>query len=271
MKKLRIFLSLLFSCASLSALYQSNPSTPEIIDEGFFLDKDLFMAIRIGYQHDQIFDRRLKVSQMPGKMHEVTQYYDQGVLTLNFMDRVEFFGSVGAMNINVNERQPDAITITSLPSLTPPYQVIYQTHNNLTWGAGVRADIIDWCNTTFGASASYQWAHPHMRWNTINGTLVPNYARIRWAEWQVGIALGYKVDIFRPYVGVNYSKVFARVRRTIRSLDGDTFPHGVKMRSQEHFGLALGCDLSSGRIFDLGVEMRLISEQSLTLKGDIKF
>src|SRR5579872_7172584 len=59
MKKILAFISPLLAAFPLQvqALYQGNPSLPEIIDEGFFLPSDLFMGIKIGYQRDQVFNR----------------------------------------------------------------------------------------------------------------------------------------------------------------------------------------------------------------------
>jgi major outer membrane protein len=280
MKKVLAFLSPLLAALPLQvqALYQGNPSLPEIIDEGFFLPSDLFMGIKVGYQRDQVFNRNLQTGRT-GSHHvsESQQLYNQGVLTLNFMDRVEIFGSAGAMTIDISDRQRTFDGTSKVP-----YQVEIHSHNEFTWGAGLRADIIDWCNAAFGVSTNFQYAHPHTRWNALQGATVSNFSRVRWLEWQIGIGLSYHIDIFTPYIGVNYSKVNARVRKTNSKAFfltvptellplPDFIPPSFKMRNYDHFGMVLGCDLSNGKYFDLGVEVRLISEEALTLKGDIKF
>lgn len=278
MRKLGLFFSALISSFPLHALYQGNPSLPEIIDEGFFLADDLFMGIKVGYQRDQIFNRNLQTNRT-GSHHisESKQLYDQGVLTLNFMDRVELFSSFGAMAIEISDKQYTKDGMTKVP-----YQVEIHSHNQFTWGVGLRADIIDWCNTTLGANASYQYARPHTRWNALQGATVQNFAKLRWSEWQVGVALSHHIDIFTPYIGMSYSNVSARAHKTNSKAFFLTVPseptpisgfvpRGFKMESRNHFGMALGCDLSNGKLFDLGVEVRIISEQALTLKGDIKF
>ncbi len=278
MKTVGFFISALLASFPLQGLYQGNPSLPEIIDEGFFLPKDLFMGIKVGYQRDQVFNRNLKTNRT-GSHHvsKVEQLYNQGVLTLNFVDRVEVYGSAGAMTIEISDRQYANDGITK-----QPYQVEVHSKNQFTCGAGIRADIIDWCNTTLGANASFQYADPHTKWNSLQGATVKTFSKIRWTEWQVGVALSYHIDIFTPYIGGNYSKVNARVRKTSNRAFFLTVPEeflpifsfvppGFKMQSRNHFGLALGCDLSNGKLFDLGVEVRLISEDAITLKADIKF
>jgi len=237
--------------------------TPEILDEGFFLPKDAFIAVKVGYQRDQVFDRKLKANHgISGNVSETTQLYDQGVLILNFMDRVELLGSAGSMSVYITDRQSVGGTL---------FQFDYQTRNEFTWGTALRAAIINWCNTTLGASASFQYANPHMRWNTEDAIPFGDSAHLRWAEWQFGVALAHHVDIFTPYIGVNYSKVQASIYKIANIPAAPLYPKSFKMHSREHFGLALGCDLSTGKIIDLGVEVRMISEQAITLKGDVKF
>jgi hypothetical protein len=254
-----------FATLHLQGLYQSNPSLPEIIDKGFFLPGDLFMGIRVGYQHDQVFNRDLNArGKIKGEVSKLSQEYDQGVLTLNFMDRVELFGSAGAMSIFVTDRQRLG---------TMHYQAEFQSEYQFTWGAGIRAALINWKDTVFGASANFQYANPDMEWSTIEGITAPKTGGIRFAEWQVGAAVSQHIDIFVPYIGVNYSKVYSSVhgsgiRHTILV---PTYPKKFQMRSRHHFGMVLGCDLSTEKYFDLGLEAQLISEQSFTVKADIRF
>ncbi len=261
MKKIVLFLTTLVASIQLNALYQGNPSNPEIIDKGFVFANDSFMGVKIGYQRDQIFDRKLSPKGgIKGEISEVQQIYDQGVLILDFMDRVEIFGSAGAMSIYINDQQTVAGTA---------YQLEYQTHNDFTWGIGTRVDIVSWCNTTLGATVNFQDAIPSMRWNSINGAPFASTGKIRWKEWQVGVGLSHHIDVFTPYIGVNYSQVHSKIHGITRPVPH--YPRSFRMHSRERWGLAIGCDLSTGKIFDIGVEARMISEQAVTFKADIKF
>jgi hypothetical protein len=249
----------------LQALYQSNPSMPEIIDKSFFLPSDLFMGLRIGYQHDQVFNRNLKTEgKVGGQVSKFSQLYDQGVLTLNFMDRVDLFGSAGAMSIFIADHQKFEDFA---------YQANFQSKYQFTWGAGLRVAIINWKDTVLGASANFQYANPDMEWNTIEGMTAPDKGGIRFAEWQVGVAVSQHIDIFIPYIGVNYSKAFSSAHGlAIREeVFVPGYPKKVRMRSRHPFGMVLGCDLSTEKYFDLGLEMQLISEQAFTIKADIRF
>lgn len=264
MKKLFVVAAAL-ATLHLNALYQSNPSLPEIIDKGFFLPEDLFLGIRAGYQHDQVFNRNLNAKEgMHGEVSKVSQYYDQGVVTFNFWDRAEIFGSLGAMSIFVNDRQPLGATHV---------QVEFQSKYQFTWGAGLRAAIINWKNTALGLSGNFQYSNPGVEWNTIEGVTAPKAEAIRWAEWQVGVGVSQTIDLFVPYIGVNYSKVDASIHgiKISKTKVAPKYPSKFKMRSRHHFGMVLGCDFSTQKYFDLGIEMQLISEQAFTLKADIRF
>lgn len=239
--------------ASLHALYQSNPSTPELLDEGMFFPKEHCVSMRWGYQRDQVFDRKLKGKEgVFGNISQVTQLYNQGILTLNFMDRLDVFGAVGAMSIGFNDHPWGEA------------EVQFATHDQLTYGGGIRAALINWHKATFGASGSVQYAHPHVKWARVDGASINSLGKARYVEWQVGMALSYHADMFIPYIGVNYSSVSLSLR--------DGFIQGKgKMVAREPFGLSLGCDLTETKVFDLGLEVQLFSEQAVTLKGDIKF
>lgn len=264
MKKILLYAATI-ATLHLNALYQSNPSLPEIIDKGFFLPEDLFLGIRAGYQHDQVFNRNLKAGKgADGKISKVYQLYDQGVATFNFWDRAEVFGSLGAMSIFMNDRQKIKGSHV---------QIELQSKYQFTWGAGVRGAVINWKDTTLGVSGSFQYCSPDVEWNTIEGASAPKAEKFRYAEWQVGVGVSQTIDLFIPYIGVNYSKVDASIHgiKFNRTKIAPNFPTKFKMRSRRHFGMVLGCDFSAQKYFDLGIEVQLISEQAFTLKADIRF
>ena len=86
---------------------------------------------------------------------------------------------------------------------------------------------------------------------------------------QVGAGLSYQIDIFVPYLAVKYSNVSAEFRHLPPTL----FPNfsSFKAKNRHYFGLALGTALTTGRLFSLNVELRVIDEQSLTLAGNLRF
>jgi major outer membrane protein len=258
MKKLTALLVALLTASSLSALYNGNPSEPELIDKGFFLCRDNMFSVKAGYQGDFVFDRKLRAHRgATGRIDTFKYDMQQGVLTFGLMDRYEVYGSLGSMNAYIAHR----------PHIDMKRRE-YETSNHLTWGCGARAIIFRACHAVVGLDAKYQYAHPHVKWNALDGAAFTTGAGLQYREWQLGLAGSYHVHIFTPYAAVKYSSVHSKLNeiRANMLLGHERF----KMRSRDRFGMALGCSLSTAKLLDLNVEVSLFDEQALILAGNIK-
>jgi len=258
--RISAFFLLLFASLPLFGLYNGNPALPEIIDEGFFFCKENWIAVKAGYERDWVFDRGMKaVSKVSRRIDRFKSLSDQGVLILNIINRIEIYGSVGAMRIEAYH------------SPRPLLRNKYETQNQLTWGVGGRGLIYQWGQTMLSVDLKYQHAHPTIKWITQNGAPIPlrTNARISYHEWQIGLGVAHQIDIFSPYIVLKYSNAQARFKNLPRMLLGNTTHFRTKNRRK--FGLALGCSLSNSSRFSMSIEGRLIDEQALTLAGTIKF
>ncbi len=255
-----LFFIALFIVAPVRAMYQGNPFAPEMLEECLLLSKDTFMGFKVGFQHDQVFNRRLKVvSGAKGTIGECKILADQGVAVLNFFNRVELLGSAGGANFHVVE------TIRAANSLLE-----FQTHNGLIWGAGGRIALFNWRSITLGVSAGYEQSRVGTRYASLGGLLLTPSPRWNYHEWQMGLGISYKVDIFVPYIGATYSRARASLRK-IPSMLILSNQDKVGLKNEENFGLTVGCDLTTEHVVDLGIEFRMFSEQAVTVKGDLKF
>ena len=255
------WLFLLILTKPLLGLYMGNPSAPQIIEEGFFFCKENWFAVKAGYQRDWVFDRNMKaVSKISGRLDTFEYIADQGVLTVNLIDRIELYGSTGAMRISASNR----------PSGAGARQE-YQTYDQFTWGVGLRGNFYDWKGLSFGIDGCYQRAQPNIKWITSNGALVNPRAgsRVVFYEWQIGLGASYQIDMFIPYIGAKWSNAGAKFKH----LPSGFLPTGrhFKTKNRRKFGMVVGTTLSSGNRFAATVEARLIDEQSITLAADIKF
>lgn len=250
-------ITLLTLCTSVFALYNGNPAEPELIDEGLFIPDDFCLAVKLGYQGDIVFDRKLKARNgSSGRMDESCLYIQQGVLTLNLIQKLELYGSLGAMNAYLTNR----------PHFDEKRRE-YQTDNRIAWGAGGRMVLFNWDSATVGLNGSYFQGYPHLKWDALNGVSFPSEATVNYHEWQVGLGVSYQVDLFCPYVAVTYSDVRARISRIGSNMQ---LPKGhFTMKSRDKFGLALGCSLTNAKIVDLNLEVRLIDEEAVILAGNI--
>jgi hypothetical protein len=254
---LTLLLISLFNCAQ--ALYLGNPASPSDIDEGFYIDQDAFIGLKVGYQVDFVFDRGLK--SYAGARSRVDQFqaqYNQGVATFNFIDRIEAYVSAGAFEATFSHRPKPAHSRRE-----------YQTNDKLTWGAGGRAIIYEWKECCLSLEGGYQWAYPRIKWDAFNGTSFTTDAKMLYKEWQVGLGVSRQIEMFIPYAALKYSMVHARVSSLRSNLQLKT--SHFKMTNRDHFGLVLGCTLTPGKYFDITVESRMIDEEALTLAGNMKF
>ncbi len=258
MKLIGVFILL---CSSIKgfALYMGNPAEPEIIEKGMFIPQDAVISVKIGYQGDFIFDRRLRAYDgVQGRMDRFNVHSDQGVLTLSFFDRLDIYGSVGALETNFSHRPK------------PGHQRReYESGSQMTWGVGGRAILFKWGNTDVGMQGGFQWANPHIKWDALNGESFTTDAVLRYREWQIGVAASHQIDLFTPYLGVKYSHVFGLLSQLRSNLELPK--RSFKLRNRDYFGLVLGVTLSPKRWIDLTCEVRMIDEQAITIDGNLKF
>lgn len=257
MKKWIFFL---FLTPQLFALYMGNPSSVEVIDQGFFFSKENWLAVKAGYKRDWVFDRNMRaVSKISGRMDDFDFISDQGILTINLIDRIEVFGSAGAARFHAAHRPSSGIRHE------------YETHDQFTWGIGGRGLLFSWKGASLGVEGSYQKAHPSIKWMTVNGAPISPSpgSKLAYHEWQVGMGVSYQIDLFIPYIGAKYSNAGA----SFRHLPSGFLTTGrhFKTKNRRKFGMAIGTTLSNGNRFAATVEARLIDEQSITLAAEAKF
>ncbi len=241
------------------ALYSGNPDEPDLIDNGLFLQPDSWFAFKVGYQGDYVFNRRLHAgSSIKENVDEFQYRMNQGVLTINMMDRLEIFGSVGAMQAEIQVRPQDDGRMRE-----------FQTNGNTTWGAGGRLLMFTWGKVHLGATGSYQSANLPVRWDSLDGETFSSSAKLYYREWQVAALISYRVEMLVPYIGAVYSTVKANMKHLNSNME---IKHNeFLMRSRERIGIALGCSLTSSTIVDLNVEVRLFDEEAISLAGNIRF
>ncbi len=258
MKKILSVLAFFF-CADIAAAYVGNPSEPVAIETGIFMADDSIMKIKMGYEGDFIFDARLKASGgVSGGIDECKIYTNQGVLTLEFLDRVEIYGSVGSMRATLSHR----------PRVDHKLRE-YQTREAPTWTTGGRVLLFQWHDTSLGMQGDYQWGNADLLWDTLNGTSLKTNGAMRYRQWQIAFGVSQQIDIFIPYAAVKYSNTHMVLSKLSKNLELDS--SWFTMRNRGHFGLVLGCTLAAFKIIDLTGEVRLIDEEAISVTANIKF
>jgi hypothetical protein len=259
MHKALLLITFIFWGMNGFALYLGNPASPDMVEKGLFIAEDAFLDFKIGYQVDFIFDKRLK--SYAGARSRVDTFegqLTQGVFTVNCVDRIEGYASVGSMESCFSHRPRPQHFIRE-----------YQTNYRVTWGVGGRILVYEWGNSFLGIEGGYQWAYPHIKWDALNGTSFTTDATMRYREWQIGVGFAHRIEMLIPYLAVKYSNVQAKLSSLRHNL---ALSHShFKMRNRDHFGLVLGCTLTTGKWFDANIESRMIDEQAVSLAGNLKF
>lgn len=242
----------------LRGLYMGNPGEPEIIDQGFFIPQDCSVSVKVGYQGDRVFDRLMRAhGKAHGRIDHFDLQMDQGVITLNYLDRFEIYGSVGSMRSYFWLR----------PKIDKKRRE-FETHDTCTGGGGGRLLLAQWGHTGIGVDAKMQYGKPAIKWSAVNGASQNSGAHLTYHEWQLSLGVFHTIDLFTPYLGIKYSHLHANVD----GLSNAVFPHShFKMYGRRRMGMALGCTLSQGKKFELFAEAQMIDEQGVTFGGNLKF
>lgn len=254
-----VLLAALLVGRAAEALYSGNPDEPELLDNGLFLKRDNTFGIEAGYQGDFVFDRRMHAtSGAHCRIDDFQSRMNQGVLTFNFMNRLEVFGSAGAMN-----------AYTSFRPHGDGKRREFQMSDHITWGAGGRILIGNWGNAHVGATGAYQYSKMPVKWNSVDGHTYSTDANMKYWEWQVALLLSYRVEMFDPYIGATYSVAEAVLSHVKENMD--LHHRKITFKNRDRVGMALGCSLTPSNIVDLNVEVRLFDEEAIMLAGNVKF
>jgi len=244
------------------SLYYGSPNLPDTAVEGFFISKDCSFGLKLGYQGDCVFDKSLSVTnpRIVKSIQQIHYHMQQGVITANFIDRFEVFASLGEIQFHINPR------VTSLLYDT------FNTGNRFTWGFGGRGILFTFSQAAIGLDFKYQLASPHFQWITENGVPVHGLgnAKLRYREWQLGLGLSYQSDIFTPYIGATYCQMQGEYKKLASTILPNHQTH-FTMKSRKKFGMAVGTTLSTGKIFEMDLEARLINETAVSITGNVRF
>ena len=251
MKKLTILCTLLTG----SLIYASpvlSPSLPAVHPDGlFFYDRCNWWDLRAGFRGDYVFNRPLKnQTNQPVSSH---LYANEGVLTLNIFDRIEVYSFVGGAT------QGTESTIGSVDEIT-------QYESQTIWGVGIRGILYKsrcfGClgTTFFGVDANYESMKDANPTTTLqNGSPIANSVTSHFREWQVSLQLGQKIKFLTPYIAIKGSSAI------------NILSTNVELRSQQHFGYAVGVSLADAGRMSITAEARFVDEKAATIDAEFRF
>lgn len=265
MKKIVILLAVLVWPGVFFAAPIGNTAAPEVIQMGFFIPRGSSTSLRLGYEADFVTDARMgQYDQSSGRVDNYSQDTNSGLVTWNFVERVDLYGVLGMSKTEADWR----FTSTETDQV---HRIKLKTQGAFLWATGARAILYEWCNLFLGMGGRYSASNYNLSRVSNDGVAFSTSgSRIRWRQWQVNLDLSYKIQIFTPYVGTKYSN--ERSDLTGFSTEISTDGSGTNtFENRSPVGFYLGCTLSNGKFFALNLEGRLIDEEALTVVADFRF
>lgn len=250
---------------SLCAAPVGNPAEPDLVNEGFISLKNNFgVSLRIGYEGDFVSDMRMKQTEQGyGDIDNNQQTTNSGTATLNFLDRIDLFGVFGSSRITANWRFSGLKRTINRVEIETDYRFL--------WALGARVILYQWGNATLGAGGRYSTFCAPISWLTLNGSLKTTEAEnLEWRQWQTNLLFSYKIDLFIPYLGINYLSAQTKLRDFSVPISS-SLSDCLHMKNRSSTGLIIGSALTTGKYFMLNIEGRLINEEAFSISGDIKF
>ena len=258
--------SVLFLVFSLPlfALYNGNPSAPNMPETGVWISTDDWWGIKLGYEWDQTFDKRVKVKERHSSIRDRFDTYfslkNQGTLTFNVSDRFEFYGKLGVMKLELAQR----------PTNTARLQ--YFTDNQLIWSVGGRIILVYWEEMVMGVNALYSGSFMRVSEILENGTTRrTSGARFKYNEWQIGIGFSREVGPFVPYIGLAYSSMHSDLYNIPEDLRFFFQVSDEELENRQPFILFLGVGVTKGKNISVNLESRMLGEKSISLSGCFRF
>lgn len=282
MKKL-VFASLaILSCGLAYALPVGNPSEASLLCDGLFWEGSCCdrgdccdpcaswcdaISFRFGYYGDFVFNRHFKRdSGQPRRNIDHTHIVtNAGYLALNFCDRVDIFGTLGATRLRLDT---NAVVFNGEFDRGNRFEL--ETDSHFSWSVGARGTIWECGCTSLGIEGQYFQFRPNIQRVTVGATdsaYPGDDSKFRFQEWQVGFGISHRINILVPYAAVKWSR--ARIGH-IKEDDDVVFSFDP-LKTRNGWGYAIGVSLVDCEKMALTAEGRWGDERALYINGQIRF
>ncbi len=231
---------------------------------GLWVSNDDWWGVKLGYEWDNTFDKRVKVENRQSSVRDRYDIYasfkNQGVLTFNVSDRIECYAKLGVMKLKITQRP---INTTHLQ---------YFTDNQLLWTIGGRIILVYWEEMVMGINALYTGSFMRMSEILEDGVMRRTFGtRYKYNEWQIGIGFSREIGIFVPYVGLAYASMHSNLYNIPADPNFAFHVADEKVVNREPFILFLGVGLTRGKNVNINLESRMVGEKAISLSGSLRF
>lgn len=253
----------LFLPLSLFSLNVGNPYSPEILRKGIFLKRYYPVSARAGYEGNFVPEHRMKqVEEGNGRVDSFSFYGNSGSITFNVVERVDIYALLGEGKIEAKWRFTfDGIT----------NRVVAKSDPDLFWALGTNALLLHWGKVSLGVGGKYMEGSSSVENLRINDEDILSSGLFSLHEWQVNVGVSYLSGILIPYIGILYDQVCSHLQSNSSDPISNSGLPSNHFENRSHVGVYLGCSVSSGTIFFMNVEARIIEEEAISISGDFRF
>lgn len=205
---------------------------------------------------------------------------------VNAWDRVDFFGTLGATNINVETNASSFLGgVAGFTIVGNRFWIETDTH--FSWSLGTRVTLWECGCTTIGVEAQYFYSQPNIRRVAIvnqaltalgraNQSIYPDNIDLKYREWQFGLGIAHRINHFVPYAAIKWARAQMDMddARFIFFSQNDpaTIPVTLyDLKSRKDVGYAIGITWIDCEKLSLGIEARFADEKALFLNGQVRF
>lgn len=279
MRKLFASFITILSCGAAYALPLMNPSDASLLCDGLILEGnrgdpcdvrstcfDAF-SLRVGFYGDYAFNRHMKSTTNVGQIERTRLVTNAALLVANFYDRIDIFSTLGASSLFID-------TEASLFSvLLSTSRAQLEANSAFSWSVGARGTVWEVGCTSLGAEFQYFRTKPHvtrLSFLADGSAYPPRNVRAKYDEWQVGVGISHRINIFVPYIGVKWSHARVDMGRAIvlPPIINARLPN---LKNTNHIGYAVGVSLIDCEKVSLTAEGRFGDERALHVNGQIRF
>lgn len=245
----------LFFCFFLSAVPIGNPSSPALLQRGFFISDTSFSNLQVGCIEDFLFQKKFQArhtSRVFGLHKAQIEGVSQiGNITWNILERINFQIELGSGQFIWQWKQQNN------------QFVLGKISDGLIWSGSAKVVFFEIQQTSIAATAQaggWNWMEGH---GTVGGVPIRGTNRSKMHYWQLGGGITQKIGLFSPYVGIVANQTDLKISRLSTGTGS--------LRSWHKMGMFGGCTLSTASLFLFNLEWRAGLEQAFALSGQFRF
>ncbi|MBM3192171.1 MAG: hypothetical protein FJZ63_05945 [Chlamydiae bacterium] len=242
------------------AMYVGNPASCEFPKEGLFSSEEDRVAIKVAYQTEVVLDRKMENTVTHSRVENAGLRFEQGVVFVNFLDRLEIIASLGTLQIGLSK------------DIVPGAKLSLDTHANFSWSIGGQSELILWGNTSLGVVANYLASSMTPETLFLNHKpIAEDSTKLSYNTWQVALALSQKVDPFSVYIGGVYSYATLQMQSGVFQNFLGSGVQEETYRNRHALSMVLGVSLAAHKAYTLNVETQAFGQIAIGMNMCLRF